>query len=294
VTPSPFTTRGVAVALARRGWPVLPCHHPTPAGCSCGHDDCASPAKHPRTPRGLHQATTDVGTIRRWWRQWPDANIGVRTGAAPDGAGVVVIDIDPGHGGEYALAELERLHGALPPTLAATTGGGGRHLWFAHPSHGTVPNSAGRVGGGIDVRGDGGYALVSPSRHASGGRYRWIAAPIAELPAWLLELALPPARTPAAAPPAAKHLDAWARAALTNEVHAVRASADGMRNHTLNRAAFALGQLVGAGHLDEHDVISHLAAAGASAGLGAGEVARTIASGLRAGIAAPRQHPAGS
>jgi hypothetical protein len=289
-----FTTRAVALGLARRGWPVLPCHHPTPNGCSCGHDDCSSVAKHPRTKHGLHQATTDARTVRRWWRQWPDANIGVRTGAAPEGAGVVVIDIDPAHGGEHALAELERHHGDLPTTLTATTGGGGRHIWFAYPADRAIANSVSRVGAGIDVRSDGGYALVSPSRHASGGRYRWIEAPIAELPDWLLERCLPPARptiTPGAAP---EHLDAWASAALTNEVDAVRTSADGVRNHTLNRAAFALGQLVGAGHLDEHDVFAHLSDAATAAGLGAHEVDRTITSGLRAGIAAPRHHPTGS
>ncbi len=166
--PSTFRTRPVALGLARRDWPVLPCHHANAGRCSCGDADCTSVGKHPRTRHGLHQATTDARTIRGWWRQWPDANVGVRTGAAPAGAGVIVVDIDPAHGGEESLARLEREHGALPATLEAATGGGGRHLWFAHPGI-TVPNSAGRVGAGIDVRGDGGYVLVSPSRHASGG-----------------------------------------------------------------------------------------------------------------------------
>ena len=286
--PSTFSTRAVATALARRGWPVLPCHHPLDGGrCSCGEERCPSPGKHPRTRHGLHDATTSLTVIRRWWRQWPDANVGVRTGAAPSGAGVVVLDIDPAHGGAASLAELERDNGPFPVTLEATSGGGGRHLWFAHPGT-TVPNSAGRVAPGIDVRGDGGYALVSPSRHVSGGRYRWREAPIAPMPTWLLTACLPPARprvTPVE-PPA--HIEAWARAALEAETATVRAAVEGTRNHTLNRAAFALGQLVGSGSLDEADVIDHLTDAALTAGLGEHEAHSTIASGIRAGASHPR------
>jgi hypothetical protein len=286
--PSTFTTGAVAVGLARRGWPVFPCHHPLDDGrCSCGHDGCASPGKHPRTRHGLHQATTDATVIRRWWRRSPGSNVAVRTGARPAGAGVVVIDIDPAHGSGDALAELEQAHDPLPPTLEAVTGGGGRHLWFSHPGI-PVPNSAGRLGRGIDVRGDGGYILVSPSRHISGGRYRWQEAPIAAMPPWLVARCLPPEPAPTgrAEPPA--HLDAWARAALDAETAAVRAAVEGTRNHTLNRAAFALGQLVGSGTLEEADVVDQLADAAAAAGLGDHEARATIASGLRAGTAVPR------
>jgi hypothetical protein len=286
--PSTFNTRAVALGLARRGWPVLPCHHPLEDGrCSCVDDACPSPGKHPRTRHGLHEATTDASVIRRWWRRVPESNIAVRTGAAPAGAGVVVIDIDPAHGGGDSLAELEHAHGPLPATLSAVTGGGGRHLWFSHPGI-PVPNSAGRLGSGIDVRGDGGYVLVSPSRHISGGRYRWHEGPIAAMPLWLLARCLPSKPCPTGRPTPPTHLDAWARAALDAETAAVRAAVEGTRNHTLNRAAFALGQLVGSGTLEEADVVEQLANAAAEAGLGAHEARTTIASGLRAGIATPR------
>jgi hypothetical protein len=291
--PSTFRTRPVALGLARRDWPVLPCHHADGGRCSCGDADCTSVGKHPRTRHGLHQATTDARTIRRWWRQWPDANIGVRTGTAPAGAGVIVIDVDPAHGGEESLARVQREHGDLPATLEAVTGGGGRHLWFAHPGI-TVPNSVGRVGAGVDVRGDGGYVLVSPSRHASGGRYRWIEVPVVPMPSWLLELCLPATPVVSVRPELPANLGAWARAALDAEVTAVRNSVEGVRNHTLNRAAFALGQLVGAGHLDETLVVDHLTMAATAAGLSAREAAPTISSGLRAGTALPRHRGASS
>jgi hypothetical protein len=58
----------------------------------------------------------------------------------------------------------------------------------------------------------------------------------------------------------------------------------GSRNDTLNRAAWALGRLVAAGLLDPGEVVSRLSAAARTAGLGRAETARTIRSGLGAGV----------
>ncbi|HEY1119499.1 MAG TPA: bifunctional DNA primase/polymerase, partial [Acidimicrobiales bacterium] len=278
-----LTRSVVAECMARSGWPVLPCHHPENGACSCGAIGCPSAGKHPRTRRGLLDATTDPVVVRRWWRAWPDANVAVRTGARPTGAGVVVIDIDDG--GETSLDELVSQHGPLPRTLEAETGGGGRHLYFAHPG-GPVPNSAGRLGDGLDVRADGGYVLVAPSRHRSGRHYDWKCAPIAKMPNWLSRLVQPVEHEPAMTPRRVRrHVSAWAEAAVADEVSAVRASVEGRRNHTLNRAAFKLGQLVGAGYLDAADVEDRLAQASVAVGLTAREIRATIASGLRAGMA---------
>jgi hypothetical protein len=52
---------------------------------------------------------------------------------------------------DQTLAALEREHGPLPPTWRFLTGGGGEHILFRHPG-GLVPNSAGKIGPGIDVR----------------------------------------------------------------------------------------------------------------------------------------------
>lgn len=284
-----------ALRLAERGWPVLPCHTPCTDRCSCGTSECPSPGKHPRTRRGLHDATCDLDVITRWWRRWPAANPAVRTGAAPDGGGLVVIDIDPHAGGGASFERLTSEHGQLPATLEVHTGSGGRHLYFDHPGT-PVPNSAGRLGAGIDVRGDGGYVLVPPSQHRSGGTYRWATRhELAELPGWLLDLVDPACRRVAAPAlatvPSDRAYTAWASAALDGEVASVRGAMEGCRNHTLNRAAFALGQLVAGGHLAEHEVVSALTSAALAAGLGERETRTTIASGLRAGLDRPR-HPA--
>jgi hypothetical protein len=142
-------------------------------------------AKRPRTRNGLKDATTDASRVRGWWKTWPGADLGVRTGAE---SALLVLDVD-GDEGADTLFELEREHGTLASTATAITGVG-VHYYFKHPG-GEIRNSAGKLGPGLDVRGDGGYVVAPPSRHASGRRYEWDQHPeeagIAAAPAWMLE-----------------------------------------------------------------------------------------------------------
>jgi hypothetical protein len=103
---------------------------------------------------------------------------------------LIVLDVDPQHGGDASLARLEQRHGPLPTTIEATTGGGGRHLYFAHPG-GLTRNRTG-LAQGIDLRGDGGYVVAPPSIHPNGRPYHWVAGhspddvTLAALPRWVL------------------------------------------------------------------------------------------------------------
>ncbi len=283
-----------ALRLASGGWPVLACHSPIEGRCSCGDRSCPSPGKHPVSRHGLHDATIDPAVIESWWCGARYANPAVRTGARPAGAGVIVLDIDPAHEGDTSLARLVAVHSPLPATLEVLTGGGGRHLYFACAGP-PVPNSAGRLGPGLDIRGESGYVLVPPSVHAAGGRYRWVQRPLRALPDWLADLARPSRHEPTESTERATRPvhqpGAWAAAALATETERVRTATEGTRNHTLNRAAFALGQLVAAGYLDPDDVVATLTDAALAAGLTIAETRATIASGLHAGTARPR-HPA--
>lgn len=180
-----------ALGYARRGWPVFPVHGRKIDGkCECNNPDCHSPCKHPLTKNGFKDATTDEATIIKLWAQWPTANIAIATGAD---SGVIVVDVDPRHGGDESLDDLEEKHDKLPDTVEAVTGGGGRHLLYRHPGY-RVPNSAGKFGRGLDIRGDGGYIIVAPSIHISGEKYEWEASShpndiaIADAPEWLLKL----------------------------------------------------------------------------------------------------------
>lgn len=102
----------------------------------------------------------------------------------------------------------------------------------------------------------------------------------------------PPTSTaPAVTPTDGTH--PYAAAALRNEVAAVAAEPEGGRNDRLNLAALNLGGLVAGGHLTRGEVEQALTAAALAAGLTPTETRGTIRSGLRAGIAKPRDIPAG-
>jgi P4 family phage/plasmid primase-like protien len=84
--------------------------------------------------------------------------------------------------------------------------------------------------------------------------------------------------------------------AVEDELGEVAAAVPGGRNARLNRAAFSLGQFVGAGELARRDIEDQLERAAERSGLvaedGIDQVRRTIASGLDAGVAQPRVIPA--
>ena len=156
-----------ALAYARRGVPVFPCERG---------------AKRPLTRNGHWDATTDPRIIERWWQRWPSANVGVPTGKK---SGVVVLDVDVDDGGLESLAKLERAGAPAPKTARARTGGGGIHVFFRYPRGTEIRNSAGLLGPGLDVRGEGGYVVVPPSRTQSS--YQWVdRSPLAEA-SWLIE-----------------------------------------------------------------------------------------------------------
>lgn len=161
-----------ALDYARMGIPVFPIWTALPLRggafvCGCGRIGCKSPAKHPIgsiVPRGLVDATTDEKLVHHFWTGFPNANIGGVTGT------VVVVDVDPRHGGR--VSDLECRFGPMPPTWRAATGGGGEHIYFASTNN-NIKNTAGILANGIDTRGSGGYALLPPSLHVSGRRYEW-------------------------------------------------------------------------------------------------------------------------
>ena len=147
-----------------------------------------SPGKHPLTTNGVKDATTVPEAIKGLWEGRPQANVGICTGRE---SGITVLDVDPRNGGSDSLAQLITQYGELPETLVCGTGGGGLHFYFQHPEQfqlkGKVPGYA-----GLDIKSDGGYVVAPPSRHHSGGVYRWLSdwrtTNIAPVPEWLLEL----------------------------------------------------------------------------------------------------------
>jgi len=247
-------------------WPVFP----------------ANGAKEPlMTKRGLYDASTDERRIRAWWRERPDANVAVPTGAV---SGIVVIDAD----GEVGKANAEGLLGEDALTaLQVVTGRGGRHYYFEHPGEGRrVYNSAGKIAPGIDVRGDGGYVVLPPSRTT--GAYRW-QNPEGALPPWRWASTDAQEDVGQAVPlrivPPVEAEDPGAVATRDELTETVRAAPEGTRNNTLFQAAAHIGFLVGAGALDAERSAAVLIAAGGASGLDSSEVTKTVRATLQRGAA---------
>lgn len=283
-----------ALGYAQRGWRVFPLHAIISGACTCGRE-CSSPGKHPLVHRGLYEGTIDAKKISAWWDRWPYANIGIATGAD---SGLLVIDVDLPKA-EASLERLKELDRELPATLTTRTGGGGLHYYFQHPDR-VLPNTTGRLPGldeelpGIDVRAHRGYVVAPPSSHHSSGKYLWMDANVAlaELPDWIEE----PERAPLSLGAAGKadydgDGSAYGLAVLAGELDQLRAAARGTRNHALNRAAFAVGQVVAGGELEERHARTDLLAAALEISLPEPEARQTLDSGFTAGASEPRSAP---
>ena len=199
--------RTAALTLLARGWSVIPVE---------------ARGKRPIVPWLEYQSRLATEKeVEAWFGGRRNSNLGIVTGALSH---LVVLDVDAQHGGSQSLAMLELEHRNLPDTVEAKSGGGGRHLYFAHPG-GVVHNRAG-LAAGIDFRGDGGCVVAPPSVHPSGRRYQWATRrspqemELAALPPWLLRFVHPS--------------DSRAGHPLEHWRHLVREGVDeGSRNSTL-------------------------------------------------------------
>jgi hypothetical protein len=150
--------RDAAVAYARAGLSV----HPLPPG-----------EKKSRLPWAHRQRELLLpGAANDHWTDNPDDNIAIVTGAL---SGVVVVDVDPAHGGDPSPFQ-----GTTP--VVARTRSGGWHFYYRHPGR-PVKSCAGpnKDLPGVDVRGDGGYVVAPPST-VGGKTYRWECERLGEIP----------------------------------------------------------------------------------------------------------------
>jgi hypothetical protein len=201
-------------------------------------------------PHGVAHKTRDVDVWREWWGRSPSANIGI---ACPD---LLVVDVDARNGGDAELERLERQHGTFPTTPTARTGGCGLHFLFRRP---TEP-LGGKLCRGIDlVHGARRYIVAAPSVHASGNRYVWLTpptVPLAEPPAWILQMARRPVTAPVAAAALAAPRDERLRRARAY-ARALEPAVSGQHGHDMT---FRVAVRVGRGFaLSEDEALSVLA-----------------------------------
>ena len=285
--------RAWALHFAARGWHVFP---------------LAPGAKRPPViDRWETRASTDPERIAHWWRHVP-YSIGIATGPS----GLVVIDLDtpkPGEtvpdrwaalgirSGAGALRTLARTRGTtITPTYAASTPSGGWHLYYTTPPGTALRNTQDRIDWKIDTRAWGGY-VVAPGSLVPPSGYELVddREPV-ELPAWLHQ-ALTPTPPPTPSTPtvaASANPSGYVTAAVRGECHRVRTAPRGQHNAVLCRAAYALGQLISAGLLNEATARAELTTAAsplisADCDCTPREIARVITAGLAAGARNPRR-----
>lgn len=241
--------------------------------------------KKPRLKRWTTEPPPSLAQVLEWARR---GNLGLRTGAISQ---VLVVDEDASKGGSVAAF-------GLPKTVTAITGGGGRHLYFEAPKP-CPGNTAGRVAPHVDTRGEGGQVVFVGSVHPDTQvMYTWAPGcspdelPIAALPRGFLEKAI--ARTGGGiqiARASQEQPPQTVREALRREFDRVSRAQVGARNASLNFAAYYLGRLVGGRYVPESVAYEVLARAAEQCGLladdGEAQCARTIESGLTAGMRVP-------
>lgn len=261
-------------------------------------------AKTPLVSAGFKGASLNQRVTGILWDRNPTAMVGIPTGEQL-GAWVLDIDVhkdDDGvvTNGYETLAALEAKHGTLPETGTAKTAGGGEHRYFAYAPG---VRNRGKLGAGLDIRGAGGYVIAPGSRTADGGEYIWVdydgvgLPPLADAPAWLLDLVAPP--TPAAQTSAYSHNsgdnDLYVERAVEAELTLLSSTTQGGRGEQVNKSAFSLGTLVGAGALSRSEAEAGLFDAAFSNGVvakdGEREIRAKIRRGLDAGIKQPRAIP---
>lgn len=234
-------------------------------------------------------ATSEVATLRAWAAQYPTCNWSV----IPKGSGIWALDVDvpsPDHAadGVAALRRLCARYGTIPKCPHGRSGGGGHLLIFRDAGHPIVTRT-GTPMPGIDPRAGRVAFTVSPSIHRRGGTYKWLVAPWDHeppvAPEWLLRQLAPREKTfmvRSTVLTADRALHTLSRA-----VNCVQDAQPGQRNATLNRQAFTVGGLVGAGAIEESFAVAALYQAGRYAGLDDPEVRATIQSGIAAGRKLP-------
>ncbi len=173
------------------------------------------------------------------------------------------------------------------PTRQVRTPSGGVHLYYKPPPGAFLRNSVGRLGPGVDTRAIGGY-VVGPGSVTPAGRYEVeVAGPIRDLPRPLVELLRTPVVEHRDPMPICGDISRDATGAIRNELGRLADAAEGTRNDELNRVAYRLGSLVGAGIIDRGWVEDALLAQGVRIGLTERECVATIRSGLNAGELRP-------
>jgi hypothetical protein len=282
----------LALSLATtNSWPVFPCR---PADDFDPETGEVLPEKAPLISNGFRGATLNERVIKELWKRNPDAIVGIPTGERI-GAWVLDLDLKTNANGRDWLAAMESEHEPLPDTYRVATANGGEHIYF---NHAPGVRNRGKLGAGVDVRGEGGFVIAAGSVMGDDRAYTALNDhPIADAPQWLLDLVLPPVATHTSSTFSYQpgNNDRYINRAVEAELNELAGTPPGNRGYQLNASAFALGQFVGAGALSRDEAEHGLWGAAVSCGVaqkdGERETRAKIRRGLEAGMRQPRHIP---
>jgi len=269
--PSRKSMLETAQSYARYGWRVFPTKDKRPVIKGVG----------------LRQATTDTTLIQDWWSGHPNAQISVATGRESN---LFVIDLDAKNN-TNGMETWVRLYGKLPKTKYQTTPHG-IHLFFSYPPLQTTTDespefrlgcSIGKIGPGIDTKGEGGAVVMCPSK---GYQFGPRTLPLLPIPQEIIEFFRPKAKPRVQQYiPKTQMTSSYANATLRHLIDDLQSAPQGTRNDKLNALAYRLGRLTVSGRMPVA-AGKELKAAALEIGLDELEVERTFDSGYNAGIKA--------
>lgn len=284
----------LALSYAARSWPVFPCR---PADDFDPETGEVLPEKAPLISNGFRGATTNERVIRELWKRNPGALVGIPTGERTN-VWVLDLDVKTNANGHEWLEAMEAAHGDLPHSARVQTANGGTHIFFRHVEG---VRNRGKLGAGVDVRGEGGFVISGGSIMQDGRAYHWLddTGPddVVDAPDWLLRLVLPPVHEHHAGDwqYQSGSNDRYVKRAVEAELSELACTPPGNRGYQLNASAFALGALVGAGALPrseaEHGLYSAAVTCGVAQADGERETWAKIRRGLDAGEKQPRHIP---
>ncbi|MFB6775567.1 bifunctional DNA primase/polymerase [Streptomyces sp. NPDC056337] len=238
---------------------------------------------------GIHDASSDPARIRAMFDVARHATgYGIACGRAPHH--LIGLDLDRKNGvdGVWELRKLAADRGiAVPRTVIIATPSGGYHAWWTGPDDVKVPNRAGHLARGVDVRGSGGY-LVGPGSRSAAGVYTLASDPnevvVQPIPRQLLALMTATSTPPQAARPFTGRVSGGRT--LVGLVRVVLDAPQGQRNSRLYWAACKAFEHAGAGLFPADSAHDALTQAAAAVALPDNEAAATIASARRAVLGA--------
>lgn len=282
-----------ALAYARAGYAVIPVSSTNKKSIGTWKD------KSHDYKNGL----VDEGTVKDWWSNNLNAGIAMITGEV---SGVFVVDIDEGLKDDgtrkNGLANFEALcdqHNYKPNTLTVRSAHGGYHLYYNMPGGYDLRCSENKLAKNIDIRANGGYVIVPPTILADGGKYETFKKEqVADAPQWLIDLIInnksfPDSNSQSVHTTETSGIHPYAAKALKNECEILANTPEGQRNSQLNKSAFAIGQLIPGGYIQEGKVREELEQAALKTGMDyrSDGILATIDSGMKAGKENPRTIP---